>query len=290
MKKYFLPLVNISFLLLFSQNLFSVNSILFVRGLYRNSKKYYDHGVYPIKYFTKSNKSRPYLFSESVSTFNLPADTTSDLGQKYDLSILMRAYEQIKAQQPTNNLAVLGQCRGASLIIKFLAEKKPNNVSLAILEAPYACVEDVIAYATRPPGIGSWRIPQWSKKLCAKIAHHYIFPPVYFPHYNPKQPQPLDLIKDIPHNTSLLFVCSKEDKITSAATGIRLYEAAIKAQHPHAYLLMLDKGAHCNFLKGEDHVKYRAAVNALLRKRGFSYDQESANLGDEILKSAHQIQ
>lgn len=266
----------------------ALERILFVHGLRPNSQKQYT-GLYTTSYFSKKNEADDhYLFMNPIAAFDFPEDKEfTDIGQKEDLAIFLDAYNRLamahEYQDGPEEKVLYGQSRGASLIIRFLAEKQPS-VRLAILETPFAHVADVIAHAPDLPlGIGKWWIPTWAKKVVATFMHKYILPRFFCPKYNPNDMHPIDHASKIHHQTTLLFVCSKEDEMTPPSSIIKLYEKVIKSGHPNAYLLILDQGAHCDFFNWQEHHKYRAAVHALLKRTGYSHDPESATQGEEIL-------
>jgi pimeloyl-ACP methyl ester carboxylesterase len=219
--------------------------------------------------------------NHAVHTFNF-ADAGKEistmrqcgLAQEHDVQQLK---EQIDVHAD-KNLILFGLSRGASTAIATVGMHKPKNVKGLIVESPFDDMRCVVAhlasYASWIPGVSA----------IGNLAASFIFP-----NYSTCALRPIDLVTYIPDDIPVLFICSEQDQLVSAASTKRLYNK-LKAHRVqrginNVYLIEAEYGAHAK-IAIHNQERYQQAVHAFHKKAGLpasAYYAELATCGQRFL-------
>lgn len=192
----------------------------------------------------------PYL---DVHTFDysnsklLPKDqqVPSSIGQEADAERL--AEEYFKLVEQGYRVIIYGASRGAATALMFMAFYQPINVDMAILEAPFADVEDVItaclnrAYLGFVPGLSTF--------------FNLVFGYYEHKNYSTGGPTPKDIMADISHTIPLMFGCSLEDTFVPPNSTLKLPKLAQEGGHPYCWPVVLKYGYHAHLVSDKKRDK-----------------------------------
>lgn len=189
-------------------------------------------------------------------------NTAVNFGQEKDMANLDASYDKHLRDYPGNKVVFYGFSRGSAVMFNYLAtdyKKKPDQrVAACVLEA---CFDEVPV-----PTVFKW----------------------FFPGYNSKGLQPINLAKLFPKDIPVLFITSAKDSIVSSSRTWKLYCAVRKAGHKHAYYVELSNSTHpgYTFQDETDRASYQKILHAFYKKYHLAFDAEFAALGQELLAQA----
>lgn len=218
-----------------------------------------------------------WIIADPVISLDFPDATTAgfdpaytSLGQENEITTLKKAYEL--GAQSSHKLIVMGLSRGASAVVNLLATCKTDHIAAVILESPFDSIACMIERRIKHHKL--WWIPQFVSNKA---------PEFIFKQYKSQKLSPIDYVKQIPNTVPLLFVCSLEDTLIDAQGTCNLYLALKNAGHKHAYLLLLNKGAHAQLFWHNDRDWYLYVVHAFYEKYQLPHDKEFAVKGRALL-------
>jgi alpha-beta hydrolase superfamily lysophospholipase len=172
----------------------------------------------------------------------------SSLGQNSEIEKLNSVYQEVvqsfeNCTIPVPPIILIGISRGASLILTFLATKRPQHVIGAICESPFDTLEHVLEI----------RVPKY-KHLALLL----------FKNYDTNGIKPADSINNIDPDINILFVASKEDTSVPYQLTTFLYQLFMKTgNRPHSELLLFPSGKHAKLLKTHEE-KYSEKITSFL--------------------------
>jgi predicted esterase len=158
----------------------------------------------------------------------------SSLGQDDEIETLYSVYQEVinqftQSNAPVPPIILIGVSRGASLVINFLATKKPAYVVGAICESPFDTLENVLEIR------------------CKKYKHIAL---LLFKNYNKNGIKPANVINAIDPHIDILFIASKEDTTVPYQLTVALYRSFIQnGNRPYSDLLLFPFGKHAKLLK-----------------------------------------
>lgn len=242
--------------------------------------------------YTKTNEAngkvitnKRYILDEPLITFDYP-DTTdrfwkvrrsvTSLGQESEIAALEEQYntiiEQSMHEEP--HIVLFGISRGASTAVNFLGTDERPAIRAAIVESPYDSFETVQRFLAKRiflhwiPGI---------QTICRGITK------AVFPKYTSKGIHPVDTIINIRKDLPILFVCSRQDELVPFQCTLNLYHKLCQAGHEHAYILILNQGAHGQLLHKSIGSTYQSVVHAFYQKYDLPHDPMLARYGKSKL-------
>jgi len=227
-----------------------------------------------------------YLIDGPVITFDYP-DATHAIkkvkrkkiyfGQDRDLTYLATAYDNaynwsLENSQSQPELVIFAMSRGASAALNFVALNNPDGIRALVLESPYDTVESILKsllsrfYIDWVPGV---------LNISSTIMKQL------FTGYDPEGISPLKIVKNIPLDLPILLICSKKDKVVSAASTARIYKVLREMGHNTVHILILDHGAHSRLFAQEDGEIYQNVTHAFFSHYGLPHDPVLAKSGQE---------
>lgn len=227
-----------------------------------------------------------YILDAPLVTFDYP-DTTdrfwkvkrsvTTLGQESEIAELELHYNKIveQSQTETPHIVLFGISRGASAAVSFLGTHERPAIKAAIVESPFDSFLTVQRHLAKRiflhwiPGI---------QTICRGITK------MVFPKYSPDGIHPIDVVGNIRKDLPILFVCSKQDELVHFLCTVNLYHALRQAGHEHAYILILNQGAHGKLLHNSIGSTYQSVVHAFYKKYGLPHDEILARYGTSRLK------
>lgn len=226
-----------------------------------------------------------YILDEPLVTFDYPDSTTrfwkvrrsmTTLGQENEIAELEHHYESILEQstQKEPHIVLFGISRGASAAINFLGTDERAAIAAAVVESPFDCFETVQRFLAKRiflhwiPGI---------QTICRGITK------VVFPKYTPAGLHPIDAVINIRKDLPILFICSKQDELVPYQCTLNLYHALRQSGHEHAYILILNHGAHGQLLHKSIGSSYQSVVHAFYKKYNIPHDETLARQGKSRL-------
>jgi dienelactone hydrolase len=195
----------------------------------------------------------------------------ASLAQESDIEQLSDVFS--KQLIPDDKVIILGVSRGASNILTFLCKKQPNNVAAAILESPFASIENVLDNIIQK----SWILKGFLER------YKYTIFKMIFTKYSEKGIRPIECIDHISKDIPLLFVCVLSDGLVPHDSSIALYTALKRAGHKKVHLLVLLEGNHGFLIQGKSANIYQETVHAFYKKYGLPHDPELATKGEKFL-------
>jgi len=180
--------------------------------------------------------------------------TTSCLGQDADISALHKVCKDLE------NVILFGCSRGAATIANYLGTHQLQNISAAILESPFDRVDSIV------------------KKLNGQESIPLITPAMY-PNYDPKGIAPIDVADKISHSIPILLIASKQDALIDYTSTVNLYNKIVASGHPHAYLLVTERGRHANILFDRDGNSVRSVIHAFYKAHNLPHNATWAREG-----------
>jgi pimeloyl-ACP methyl ester carboxylesterase len=240
-----------------------------------------DTGAQSTRYVGSTATHERFLLTEQPLSFDyLDAGTgwrkyykvhRSSLAQQNEVDLLETHYQKLcGTATDQHDMLIMGVSRGASVVINFVALKKPQHIRALVLEAPFDRAKNIMCSFLR-------KIP-FGQRLA------YYFLRLAFPHHNQKSNlHPEAVVGDIPLSLPLLLICSKEDTVIPASSTINLFNILKKTRHTDVYLLVTEHGRHAKILWGPDGEQYQAVTHAFFARYGLSHDIDWAARGDDLL-------
>lgn len=222
-----------------------------------------------------------YILDEPLVSFDYP-DTTdrfwkvkrsvTTLGQESEILELEKHYNAIVESSQTDepHIIIFGISRGASAVVNFLGTHERPAIKAAVVESPFDSFLTVQRHLAKRmflhwiPGI---------QTICRGITK------VVFPKYSPEGLHPVDAVKNIRKDLPILFICSKQDELVHFLSTVNLYHTLRNAGHEHAYILILNHGAHGQLLHNSMGSAYQSVVHAFYQKYGLPHDETLARYG-----------
>lgn len=229
--------------------------------------------------------NKRYILDEPLVTFDYK-DTTNrfwkvrrsvtTLGQESEIAELQNQYETIveKSQSEEPHIVIFGISRGASAVVNFLGTAERPAIKAAIVESPFDSFLTVQRHLAKRlflhwiPGI---------QAICRGITK------MVFPKYASNGLHPIDAVKNIRKDLPILFICSKQDELVHYLCTVNLYHELRKAGHEHAYILILNHGAHGQLLHKTVGSAYQNVVHAFYQKYDLPHDETLARYGKSKL-------
>lgn len=231
----------------------------------------YVHGLTGSAFGANYYKDAHILSAETTDAFNFPDmqdgifnPKKTCLAQHEEIVTLYNEYQKTAAND--TGVVLLGVSRGAATVVNFLGRCKPFNIKAAIVESPFAHVDDVLGY--RLPAI-----PMVIKKAIIQSM---------YPKYSPCGEHPINFVSLIDKNVPVAFICSKQDNLISYQSTLRLYRKALAAGHKKVHILILEEGQHA-YLMSE---AYQEFVHAFYRYYDLPYDAVLADKGEEAFMNS----
>jgi len=275
-------------LLAFSCSLINAESIapvyLFSHGLAGSKNQAYLYTkTTPKDGQTVTNKR--YILDEPLVTFDYPDSTNrfwkvkrsiTCLGQEHEIAELERHYDSIINNSETEepHIVIFGISRGASAVVNFLGTDERPAIKAAIVESPFDSFLTVQRHLAKRiflhwiPGI---------QAICRGITK------IVFPKYASDGLHPIDAVKNIRKDLPILFVCSRQDELVHYLCTVNLYQELRQAGHEHAYILILNHGAHGHLLHTVVGTAYQNVVHAFYKKYNLPHDETLARHGKSKL-------
>lgn len=240
-----------------------------------------DSGAQATRYVGSPTTHDRFLLTEQPVSFDyLDAGTgwrkyykvhRSSLAQQDEIDLLETQYQRLCSTSPdSDGMLLMGVSRGASVIINFVALKKPEYIRALVLEAPFDRAKNIMCSFLR-------KIP-YGQKLA------YYFLRLAFPRHNQKSNlHPEALVGDIPLALPILLICSKKDTVIPCTSTINLFNLLKNTGHTEVYLLVTEHGAHSKILWGQDGEHYQAVTHAFFARYKLPHDADWAARGADLL-------
>jgi hypothetical protein len=199
----------------------------------------------------------------------------SDMGQSFDLSCLKSVIDAVQAKNPHAQITLVGLCRGAHAILRYLATTPVTNVDSIILESPYIQGSDMvnsIADNYMASYLGDTNAHSFFKKAFSW----------YYPGFKPAQDNLLELVSGI-KNKKIFIGHGLPDSIVTLTTINTLAEQLKHTNDVHLFI-MKDSPGHGSLTFAQP---FRQAVNAFCAQCSFPHDQQLALAGMQDLMQAH---
>jgi predicted esterase len=206
-------------------------------------------------------------------TFDYPDDAKYfNFGQDIDQACLEVMYAQVKQVNPTAELILFGDCRGAHSVLRFLT-KHPEASDTIILASPLVSARDLIE---RISSSYLWMLGGFGPNVLKN------FMGWYFPNYNPHKDdleQHLHLIKG-----KRIFIGHRlGDKVISDNSVYRLARALRENNEVYLFLTHDNKHPHSRLY---DCPPFSRALNAFYARYNLPYDPLKAPVGKRSLIQA----
>ena len=191
-------------------------------------------------------------------------------GQESELEILELVYETVLSKNPSAQIILIGDCRGAKVVLELLT-KKPRNIAAAILMAPFTSARDLtnkIAenYLSYIP-------------LSKTILHNFF--KLYFPSYKAKKDDLVKRLNQIDPTLPILIANREHDTLVTAATVKNLIKALEQQGNTSIRTVTVkDKDFDHSMMTG--NLEVRQAINRFLRD--YSLPHHPAYALDELPK------
>ncbi len=257
---------------------------LFSHGLAGSKNQAYKY----TRTYPKNGKiliSDRYILDEPLVTFDYPdysdrfwkvKRSVTTLGQESEIAELEKYYQEIietsKVEEP--HIVIFGISRGASAVVNFLGTDARPAIKAAIVESPFDSFLTVQRHLAKRIGL-RW-IPG-IQTICRGITK------MVFPKYSPTGLHPIDAVKNIRKDLPILFICSKQDELVHFLQTVNLYHTLRQTGHEHAYVLILNQGAHGQLLHNSIGSTYQSVVHAFYKKYGLPHDEKLARYGKDRL-------
>lgn len=164
----------------------------------------------------------------------------SSLGQEDEIKKLNYVYESIvtsfqQRSYPVPRIVLIGVSRGASVILNFLALKKPEYVTAAICESPFDSMEHVADYTFSG-------LPASVQGICKKLSFRL------FCKHDLDGINPIDCVGNIDQNVPILLIASKQDSRIPLESTEQLYNI-MKKSGKNVQFKIFERGGHAKILK-----------------------------------------
>jgi hypothetical protein len=225
--------------------------------------------------------NKRYILDKPLVTFDYPDNTdrfwkvrrsVTTLGQESEIAELQYHYQTIvdKSETEEPHIVIFGISRGASAVVSFLGTNECPAIKAAIVESPFDSFLTVQRHLAKRlflhwvPGI---------QAICRGITK------MVFPKYASDGLHPIDAVINIRKDLPILFICSKQDELVHYLCTVNLYHELRKAGHEHAYILILNHGAHGQLLHKEVGSAYQNVVHAFYQRYDLPHDGTLARYG-----------
>ncbi len=158
--------------------------------------------IYWVHKFIENN----ILLNTSWVTFDyLDSSHLCDMGQEFDVSCLSAVIQAVKKLNPQAQLTLVGMCRGAHAIIRYLANTNDSSVDTIILESPYATGQQLMS------AIAQNHVAPYIGNATAQTLCNMLFK-LHYPNFDKAQDNLLESIESI-SNKKIFIGHGLSDKI-----------------------------------------------------------------------------
>jgi hypothetical protein len=195
-----------------------------------------------------------------------------NIGQKVDIGLLRKAYEEHCARYPGTQIVLMGDSRGAATIFNFIAEDHPA-IACAIMEGVFDSMPHVIKHhfcSEANHSVVEWGLESVLKICAGNYSREGAFPEHYVDHF--------------PFDTPALLVTSEKDETVGHQCTMRLYRLLLEHGHTNIRLLILPNSCHKTYMVGEDREMYECCVHAFYKDCGVEYNVEKAARGQSTFE------
>lgn len=219
---------------------------------------------------------------ESVA-FHTTKLSEFSLGQKSDIESLQKKYELWLAKENrTKEFIAYGVSRGTIATFCWLAQRKPREVKLVVLEGAVDSIPEVLKkMSTR------LRSDSISRRFMKCVDNGFtFFEKRKWMQYRADGPSPLNSVAEFPEGVPVVFITSKGDTVVSATNTQNIAQELVKKGKNDVYLLTLERAAHPNYMfdNAADHDRYETFLHAVYKKYNLKHDPALAQKGEELLK------
>lgn len=223
---------------------------IFAHGIFDSKKQ-----AYTYKKILQEGILLSFDFDDSLVFPYLHRPFTTCFGQNVEIKKLAKIYNAVihyfeSKQLPIPPIILVGLSRGASVILSFLAIRKPQHIKAVILESPFDHMEYVLGNII-------------SNTSAFSVPFRLLFS-IIFPFYYKKGIQPLHLLKDIDKNIAMLFIASFQDQRVPYHHTLMLYHLLKQQGHQKLFLHIFDKGLHGKIVKN-NKTAYKEVVKNFLK-------------------------
>lgn len=202
-------------------------------------------------------------------------DEHGNFGQDADTTSFAQIIDAINTACPQAKIIVLGDCRGAHVALRYLAQHDNPSIDTLILESPYSSAEELfstVSHSYLQPCIGD----RCSRALLNKFVRWY------FPYYSPQKDNliaHIDAIKD----KNIFIGHHMHDRVISDKNVLTLVEHLRKNNHVYLFASASNKGDHSRLSLIPS---YQRAVNAFLKMCNLPHNTELAHQGIQFLEKS----
>lgn len=194
-----------------------------------------------------------------------------DFGLTHDSDCLNLVVNEVLKQNPDCSIILIGTCKGSRSILHYLLHKHvPLNIKAAILDAPFASVDDLCKAAHR--NFFSW--------MPFGHALAYRFMTWWFPNYDPAQDLPYHVNK-IPIHIPILIGHLKNDLLVQD-TDLQKFVAQVNNFTDSLHVCMVSHPT-IRHSKLSHMPVFQQITNAFLAKYNLPCDDELAQKGSVLL-------
>lgn len=181
----------------------------------------------------------------------------TSLAQEDEIETLHHTYESVVTffqdrSYPVPRIVLIGISRGASVILNFLALKKPKYVTAAICESPFDSMKHVAEYAVSA-------LPSYAKSFGKKLLLSCFYK------HNPSGICPANCVKEIDPNIPILLIASKQDWRVPLESTAQLYKI-MKNTGKNVVFKIFEHGKHAKILNA-NKVEYERVVEKFLTSK-----------------------
>ena len=187
--------------------------ILFVHGIAASHKQ-----AEPFKEIIPNLNTLDFDCSRDYSSWPLNMVFTCSLGQGHELEHLHHQLNVLRERFPHADFAFIGVSRGASAIINYLAEYKPEKIKAIVLESPFDSIEFIVDYRAERRGVkGAYEyvnqsipmiIKEWTPDIIKKYMHYRTIANVLFWRFSYDGIQPYKVVEHLKKRPSY-SVCNR---------------------------------------------------------------------------------
>lgn len=167
--------------------------------------------------------------------------TEGDLAGSSDVQQNIRTIEQCIKDYPNKKIVLFGCSRGAATVVTTLANLNKDllsHIALAIVEAPFDTVENVVNASSYIPSLGMFYLRRFTK-------------------YEDKQQSPFDAVNgNFPVDIPIAFVTSKVDDRVPVENTMRLINVLNEKGHKKLHHLMLEDKHHSLMFMDDKYVEF----------------------------------
>lgn len=298
--RIFTGILLLASILFFMHNSYSTNNTLFLfsHGIADSHRQAYHYCfcyprddsesmVYIDQEILSQNQDHAYndrfIITTPFVTFDYPDSTDrfyrinirrSGLAQTVDINHLAWVFNKTYKKYQ-RDIVLMGVSRGASTIITFVGQERPDHVSALILESPFDAMETVIAHKIKQARLH--KIPGLQQ------LSHAIVSSVFFK-YHMNGIRPIDLITQIDKNIPILLICSLEDTLVPPVSTIRLYQTLYNDNRSNVHLAVIPRGKHARIISSPDGDIYQNISHAFLKAYNLPHDKHRAEEGKPFFK------